>query len=1388
MANDVKDDEQNVNLVNESYKEEQERKAREENENRDTVDKVTDFGRDIVDRGFNEVKSRAESEIKDKIFGSGEEAGEAANAAETAGMGTEAGVAEGTAGLGAEEAGLEAGNNVVQGGKLGADAAEKGGEAAVKAGGEAGKTAANVGKTVAEVAPEAGGAGGATAGGATAGATAGGAAVGAGSMATGVGEVIAIIVAIILVIMVFVGIIFYIVTMPGMLKGKISSFVKESTQKVIEAIWEGDSSKINAQSIDIQTRVETLQYLQDMGIDVVGYGFVPGLKFESEQILEEAKDGSTSEEEVKSKYMETMINKGKNNENTGKIVGYYVNLLDNEVNLLDENDESSSDEDKSFMEEYFDNLTSLTGVSGFIARQTKDIIKEKMNPREDLIYYYLMANERAYVKKDSGLFGKIFSSYSPEFTGMLDISDEVDGGTPDGVFNGTTIKVDREKNVLIIDRQVGPTQKDHYEFSLDGWTGRFGMPLEFSLALHLSTMSSGMVEELITNDNLQTTVSIGYGETKCKANLIFNIKDDEGNITSIDLPYNDAEGKPDRLLEKIQRNERVTAEDLSVEGLYRVYQEYGNSSEASNNTDNSDDEDNDDESQTSGVDIHSILASCGKGYDYFTKPRIDYLYEELKNNRVVEDKTVRYVQPYIKRVIRHWYKDLDFEGSYSESSEPISMDYPFDRTIMGDNIDMQTVLTPIQGGVITGNAQQPLVVKGDVVLCDGKKVDSSKLSQLDEPDGYSWGDGYRTTKKIFTQGYYYTFDGTPETARSIFYQEEMEAGKNKLYAFGVYNGRIAVAKEVYGGRSAPVVGVEGGLTAAEIIDGDGNFLDSFKTLESVKNVFSEDGIEVYYIGQNLKKSAGQKLDWYVMYVPDGKLSYISPAQKVGTIVKRYPTQEQVNKRVNTINEVWDKTGVVCKRRHLTFDTVADNESEGNDATEGKIMATTGLAILKNCESQDAEYIYRDLKEMLIELGYYTEAEFEYLDTDVLNWFIPDYMPDTWPQNSAEDFGGFAAVLYPAEASSSEDDADEDSAEEDDEVDFGLTRDKTQGFSPDLEVVAPGDCRIIRNDANGIELEFVSDEEPEIGILDGYTMIINGIKKDEGITIVDEEGESTQISYEDAISRGVIVKAGSIIGKTGTEKISVYMLNDRGEYLSNVEDYMAPEMNSYQNEITSDLAYFYWMPYEGGSFDPGVVSVLSEGKEMAVGIAQWTVLDTGLNNIAPLCQWLYNKNPQLCAELNAFTSWGPRDFLANSEQVKNAFRIVADRNQTALLELEMQYSFEERTRDIEARFPWMLERNPVVVGTCISLINWYPGGDWQGVVNESMTDEQIILALLKKATTYGTQNGFDLTGRWNSQARLAIDILKGRFTDIEGWIQNKGAYPEYGEGNNPGYLK
>ena len=45
----------------------------------------------------------------------------------------------------------------------------------------------------------------------------------------------------------------------------------------------------------------------------------------------------------------------------------------------------------------------------------------------------------------------------------------------------------------------------------------------------------------------------------------------------------------------------------------------------------------------------------------------------------------------------------------------------------------------------------------------------------------------------------------------------------------------------------------------------------------------------------------------------------------------------------------------------------------------------------------------------------------------------------------------------------------------------------------------------------------------------------------------------------------------------------------------------------------------------------------------------------------------------------------------------------------------------------------------------------------------------------------------LATRWNPQAKLAIDILHGDFTDIQGWIENKGNYPEYNEGHNMDYL-
>ena len=1215
----ARDDEELLDDVNKSYKDEQdEQQAQEE--------------RTPIDDAIDEVKGRAKDEIKDKVDegkekikdkfrnrGESEPTGVNAPepgaveptatptstaAPEITGVGTPSGAAPTTApiegagaatpavegaGAGTGAAGAEATTVAAEGAVPTAFAPATGAGAGAAATGEAATYTAATGATGGAAATGAAGgaagtaAAGGTAGTAAAGTTAtvvGGGTVTAGSFATGIGEVAAIVAAVIAVVvvilMLIVGYVFYFLSMPGTIKGNINEIIKETRSTVISNIWEratGSGAELDGNSISVEKRIELLQYIEDMGIGVVGYGFVPGVRYLNDERVAAAIENSENYEELKEKYKDEILENSNNKSNI--IIGYDVKLIDNDSVISNSNNTSngstSSSDDLNIIEETISSGGSNVGngignaagyAAGLIANISSNMQNlperirnayKKMNPKDDLMYFYLMANERAYIKKDDGILGKFFTIN--KWTGMLDIENErslTDYLNPVGSeLNRVTANVDRENEVLIVKKRTGINSEEVYSFPLDGWTGRYGMPLEFSLALHLATMSSGMVEEMITTDNHQTTVTIGLSETRCTARLTFYVRDAEGNVRGLTMPYDDPEGDEDRLYKKIDRNQQVNIDDLSIEGLHYVYKTI-------------------DEDDTGRLQhVHDVLEVLG--YEYFTKERIDYLYDELKDQHLNDDEVVQYVQPYIKRVIKHWFKDVDFTSSYGTSNEPITRSYPLDQSIIGDNVDVVVELTPIGGGSVSSNGGQPLVIKGDIVLCDGEIVDARPNSN--EVDGYRWGDGYRTTKKIFTQGYYYTFDGTNETARSIYYQEEMEQGvydipdeineekvkkaevselpaqgeyTRNLYAFGVNSGRIVTAKRVSDGRT-----VLGGFKQTDIINSNREFLSSFTSSPNVECVYDDNGITVYSIGSEVEGNIGRDIHWYVMYVSGHKdnyaLRYKSPVDY---------SQEEVEARVQVINDVWESAGIVCKRKHLTLDTVAENESEIADASNAQIMAKTGLTILKNTNTQDAEYIYRDLKEMLIDLGYYTEAEFDVFDTNVLMWLVPDFLPETWPQNTGNDIYETAAILYPK---SEIEEADEESSEERQRlINLGIEIDKSLGFEPDLNVVAPGDCKIIRKGQYGVELEFTCEEEPEISMLDGYTMIIEGMNTDAGITLIDEDGAETSISFDAAISQQTIIKAGSVIGKTADRQIKVFMLNDRGEYLSNIEDYMAPE--------------------------------------------------------------------------------------------------------------------------------------------------------------------------------------------------------------------------------------
>lgn len=62
---------------------------------------------------------------------------------------------------------------------------------------------------------------------------------------------------------------------------------------------------------------------------------------------------------------------------------------------------------------------------------------------------------------------------------------------------------------------------------------------------------------------------------------------------------------------------------------------------------------------------------------------------------------------------------------------------------------------------------------------------------------------------------------------------------------------------------------------------------------------------------------------------------------------------------------------------------------------------SAFAMLEQTETLDAQYIYRDLKELVIELGYFERDDFNEIEKQVLEWPIPDYIPGEWPDRKIE---------------------------------------------------------------------------------------------------------------------------------------------------------------------------------------------------------------------------------------------------------------------------------------------------------------------------------------------------------------------------------------------------
>lgn len=1359
------------------------------------------------------------------------------------------------------------------------------------------------------------------------------------------------VISIAVIIFMLIGIVSFIITMPGLVKEGIMAKVAEAIDWVNTSLFGSDYflEKL-ASDQDKTAQKAVLKYLDDMGIDPVGFGFAPF-------------------------YRRTK----KTNEETGE-----------------ETDEV--DYDTGIMPEYYDS-------DGFFgAKEYQDQLKEK-TITEDLIFKYIVSNERTYLihgnPKIKNIFNdisEIFSDDTYSLTGM--IRAKISGANFLEELNDSTISVNREEKTMeITSKDWSKLTSNKFKYNLEGWTGRYGMPLEFLLALHIATMSPDLTEELIENKNLQTEVNvllekdedynidykITYKDKELpikrgklgaeqdlgkdfidkyinKQDCSVNIPEEEietvkqkmsinslyGLITKLrndfslgietEIPaqstkelktallgserfgvvrkictnkYDNSFGavkwptyigtasvnngqysvnypdylKTDKLKDDINNDGRFiryendsdyilnisnTSEHSNYEGDGNVLQTsiihgfgyyitgqhqnelknknvqlamtsalsqldaylYGNGIEYISDVkfteydisqgqiqglsmdgethlyitqkwidfcDEGIDSKTDDEITKKLLEIQKDIEDCFEILDKETESIqliVDNIfkavgYDDIQLN--IEDinkiytllseeqDTVEFVFPRIKNVIKHWYKDVVFkEGTYTSyekiEKDIINVDYPMDS----EDVKVTAVLT----GTKYNQNVQPYVVKGDIITVDGKMAENpeigDKVTDLDGNDiDYKLGDGYRASKKIFTQGRYYTFDGTPDTSKSIYYAKEIEK---------LSNGEAAQVL-VKGGRIIAFSKVT--LTEKEISDAQNGAwevkIDEKRQNEDLGDTYEEkNGWKAGLKEASVSASTGENVNRYLIYI-DKQLKYLSPADY---------TFEETKESTERINSLLDFMGVVTVRKEISFD---------NTVNGGDVTSLTAFSILEGMKTEDAQLIYRDLKEFLIELGYYTKAEFEQLSTNVLTWFIPEYIPENpenWQQNKTEDALLYGAILYPQEID------DKTGKETDEGTDEKTDKTAEMGFTEDLEIVAPGNCRIIECKDNSITLEFDGTSQPEISIVDGYTMIISGgikVSNSDVITVLNEDATAeVEMTIQEAIEGKNIVRVGTKIAFTGTEKIQVILKNNLGGYLPNVQDYMAPNKMNNGNIEQSNWHYFYYIPYESGGVanpnnGPGsaVTYTTKDGQEWAVGICQWTIKGK-MDNIKPLLVWLYQQDRTLCAELGGFQSWTTGQITSNYSQIQQAFSSINNRDTEKFLSLQMQYALEEKKNTISRQgLDWVFDsnRNGVVAGTLMSLINWRPSWPYNQVINDNMSDEEIVKTLMAYAYYRSPKETTDSSilaswlGRWESQAKFAVDVINGKFVDVENFVKNgaSGEAASYGGGKNKGYL-
>ena len=716
-------------------------------------------------------------------------------------------------------------------------------------------------------------------------------------------------------IIIIIGLIMFILTLPGALMAKLNAILQSFGEKIAAFFSGSEEAQVKMQDV-----IDVADYLESMGYDLYQYGFL-----------------------------------------TDKVLTpYSKDFFDELKSKFNNNNDSDKENDVGYKK--YSNMKTNAYIDEYGIGRTSDGIT---NIESDILKTYLISDNYVYTCKNFNKnVKKAFSSVSTFFSGLFDnqkwgsgllgLYEERDSllsigkigedgkAYRNGLFSRYKIEIDGTSKTLKITtkasknitggnnsilsklfRNLGLSQKvsgnvGTFSYNLDGWTARYGIPLEFLLAVHLTSMSPDLALDLARSFDTEVVILLHKVE--------FTVKG----------------GFRKRAMMLAGKTDCVTYEQLTQykeQGGYGAVLAYTPDNFVNSGFDDNNCSSNckkkavkeaeDSEVQAGTKEFSEVCDNC--------KTFIDNTISDLKVLALGQNDTY---YPYISKVTDHWFRDVYFVAPLY--TKVVSNDYDYEELTKERWTDYENTVD--DEGNITYTLYK-LDNLGNLTneVYNGTKEDADR-------------EGIKVAKKAITKNITEEAEGNYVT----------NPGYWSAYSLDVPPTEWMPLKEF-------IELLQAALNAAGIeVD-----------LESICENTLHSDLEDLWMCVDLSQIPTQ--------IQDAQRTETNATIKRIFSTNKYYQYDGTKERADKIAK--DRAKTTRLFDNTAFDQ-RDQSLIGNFSVTRDSL--TAFNILTNMNTFDSDSIYRDFKELIVELNYFDKEDLTQGPTNIGEWLLPDTGSAGWP--------------------------------------------------------------------------------------------------------------------------------------------------------------------------------------------------------------------------------------------------------------------------------------------------------------------------------------------------------------------------------------------------------